>query len=78
MTVFGQTLSGNFAFEQTAGDLVIAASEVELHLGDGTTDFVTLTKGKGAFVVLPTVACRRRHDRLRRPGRRRHAEPHDG
>ena len=56
LTIFGQTLSGNFAFEKTATDLVIAASHVELHLGDGTTDFVSLTEGEGAFVVLAALS----------------------
>jgi hypothetical protein len=61
LNVLGQTLSGNFAFEQTtstdgAGEgrpvTLIAASDVTLRLGDGTTDFVTITDGWGSFVVL--------------------------
>ena len=62
LTVLGQTLSGNFAFEQiTSTDTAtstsrtitrIAVSSVTLRLGDGTTDFVTLTEGQGSFVIL--------------------------
>ncbi|MHC4995763.1 MAG: beta strand repeat-containing protein, partial [Planctomycetota bacterium] len=56
LTVFGQTLSGVFLFEQgtnSDGDTVIrgAASDVGLTLGDGTTDFVTITDGSGEFIV---------------------------
>ena len=54
--VFGQSLGGNFVFEQTttaAGDSVIriAASNVTISLGDGTTDFVRVTNGEGVFIV---------------------------
>ncbi|PYQ02014.1 MAG: hypothetical protein DMF83_24450, partial [Acidobacteria bacterium] len=62
LNVLGQTLSGNFAFEQiTSTDngtstsrtiTRISASNVTLRLGDGTTDFVTLTDGQGSFVIL--------------------------
>src|SRR5207247_3891497 len=61
LNVLGQTLSGNFAFEQiTSTDngtstsrtiTRISASNVTLRLGDGTTDFVTLTDGQGSFVI---------------------------
>ncbi|HEX6130210.1 MAG TPA: VCBS repeat-containing protein, partial [Actinomycetota bacterium] len=66
LSILGQTLSGNFAVEQTrdlgpngvddggAGDdstvLVIAATNVSLRLGAGGTDFVTLSGGEGLFV----------------------------
>ncbi len=60
LTVAGQTLSGSFAIEQSgpAGSqvTVIAASDVTLRLGDGTTDYVTLSGGAGAFVIKPKQA----------------------
>jgi hypothetical protein len=74
LNILGQTLSGNFAFEQAVtpgpdgltnlddpsdqvnddnGSITrIGATEVQLRLGDGTTDFVTLTQGQGSFVIL--------------------------
>ena len=66
LNIFGQTLGGNFSLEQATtnlgaddaqggGDdttvLRIAASDVHLGLGDGTTDFVSLTDGSGFFVM---------------------------
>jgi hypothetical protein len=62
--VFGQTLSGDFAFEQitttTAGQpeesLRISLANVELRLGDGTTDFVRVTEGTGYFLIMTTGA----------------------
>jgi hypothetical protein len=56
--ILGQSLSGNFSFEQVSsatnpGTKItrIAAREVELRLGDGQADFVTLTEGTGSFVL---------------------------
>ncbi|MEQ1861602.1 MAG: LEPR-XLL domain-containing protein, partial [Chthoniobacteraceae bacterium] len=53
--ILGQRLGGNFSFEATGTVpnrvVSIAASNVSLALGDGTTDFVTLTNGSGAFVI---------------------------
>ena len=47
--VLGQTLSGNFGFDQTAaGDISIAATNVALSLGGGT---VSLTGGTGALLI---------------------------
>ena len=47
--VLGQTLSGNFGFDQTAaGDISIAASNVALSLGGGV---VTLSGGTGALLI---------------------------
>ena len=58
LAVLGQTLGGNFAFEQVtiagATRTTIAASHVHLGLGDGTTNFVEVTNGQGAFLVQPT------------------------
>ncbi|MEQ1862956.1 MAG: hypothetical protein ABMA13_23795, partial [Chthoniobacteraceae bacterium] len=58
LSVAGQTLTGNFAFSQSttlAGAKIVrvAISGVSLKLGDGTTDFVSLTNGTGAFIVTP-------------------------
>ncbi len=56
LTVASQTLKGNFAFEQiTRANNVkvtrVAASNVSLSLGDGTTNFVSLTQGEGYFLA---------------------------
>ena len=48
LDVFGQTLSGNFAFESTPDGVAIAATNVELDLGDG---LVVVSGGTGAFVI---------------------------
>ncbi len=58
LNVAGQTLTGNFVLQQSmtlAGGKVvrIAVSGVSLKLGDGTTDFVSLTNGNGAFLITP-------------------------
>ena len=66
--MFGQSLKGNFSFERvvtapkapaTVGETVIkvAASQVELRIGDGTTDFVIVTEGSGNFLILPAGAA---------------------
>ncbi len=46
LTIAGQTLGGNFAFERSGTTTVIAASNVHLSLGG----VVNLTGGEGAFV----------------------------
>ena len=47
--ILGQTLSGNFGFDQTtAGDISIAASNVSLSLGGGA---VSITNGTGALLI---------------------------
>ena len=51
LTVLGQTLTGNFAFQHTASADTLTASNVSLGLGNGTTNFVTLTNGQGSFTV---------------------------
>ena len=51
LTVAGQTLSGDFSVEKTATATTITAAKVTLKLGNGTTDFVSLTNGNGSFVV---------------------------
>ncbi|MCD4726831.1 MAG: hypothetical protein K8R46_04165, partial [Pirellulales bacterium] len=57
LIVLGQTLSGNFSFEQsttpeTGTTVSLSASDVEVGIGDGTTDFVTVTGGEILFVVV--------------------------
>ncbi|MDB4411102.1 hypothetical protein N9182_00820, partial [bacterium] len=51
----GQSLTGNFAFEQRdeAGEQVtiLSFNEVSLGLGDGTTDFVNVTLASGELVL---------------------------
>jgi hypothetical protein len=59
LSVAGQTLTGNFAFEQaTRADTTtltkVSATNVTLNLGDGTTTFVSLTQGEGFFVATAT------------------------
>ena len=57
LTIAGQTSTGNFSFEQVTkapGEKVIkiAASDIELHLGDGnSTDFVVVSAGTGNFLI---------------------------
>ncbi|HXG49304.1 MAG TPA: hypothetical protein VNO52_16895, partial [Methylomirabilota bacterium] len=57
LEVAGQTLTGNFSFEQVTKQpggqkvIKITASEVELHLGNGPEDFVVVSEGTGTFLV---------------------------
>lgn len=56
LSVLGQTLTGNFSFEQVtaAGGeklTTVIASNVSLSLGDGTTSFVSVTNGEGALLL---------------------------
>ena len=58
LRVAGQRLSGNFAFEQstTTGTtptkvVRVIASNVNVGLGDGTTDFLTLTNGSAVLLL---------------------------
>jgi hypothetical protein len=53
ISILGQTLSGDFGFEQSSGNTTLFASNVTVKLGNGSTDFVTLTNGAGSFMVLP-------------------------
>ncbi|MDB2673704.1 hypothetical protein N9Y81_01985, partial [Akkermansiaceae bacterium] len=56
--IAGQILRGNFSFEQRdeAGEQVtiLGFDEVELGLGDGTTDFVRVTQGSGELIMRST------------------------
>ncbi|PYN91696.1 MAG: hypothetical protein DMD91_33745, partial [Candidatus Rokuibacteriota bacterium] len=68
LTVLGQTLTGNFAFEQVTslgangvpggGDDVqvvrVGATGVALALSDGATDLLTVSNASGAIFVTPT------------------------
>ena len=52
LSVLGQTLTGNFGFESSNGTTVqLTASNVSLSLGDGTTNYLSLTNGQGSFTV---------------------------
>ena len=61
LEVEGQTLEGSFAFSKSEtldalgnpirSVIKIAATDVSLGLGDGTTDYVSVTNGQGAFIV---------------------------
>ncbi len=58
LRILGQRLSGDFGFQQLAdGQVVIAAQNVELGLGDGTTDFVRLTNGNAFIVIVPDTSA---------------------
>ncbi len=56
LNIAGQTLTGNFAFEQVTDAshnqvIRLAASNVSLNLGNGTTNFVQVTNGQGSFLL---------------------------
>ena len=62
LTIAGQRLSGNVAFEQLtlSGRAVVrvALSNVRLSIGDGTNELVTVSNGQGSLIVYgvtPTV-----------------------
>ena len=59
LTIAGQSLSGNVAFEQLTGPngafVKVALSEVELAIGDGTKDLLTVSNGQGAVVIYPAT-----------------------
>nr|NLI49984.1 hypothetical protein [Propionibacterium sp.] len=54
LNVMGQRLTGNLAVQKTGTRTVIAFTDVTLRLGDGTTDLVVLSGGRGGFAVAPT------------------------
>ena len=78
LKVAGQTLSGDFAFEQAtkAGTTEkitrVIAQKITLKLGDGTTDFLSLTNGSAAALDrrLAGRSARRSTWRFRRRTRR--------
>ena len=56
--ILGQTLHGDFSFDKvtsgaTAGSLRIAATNVSIGLGDGTTNFLSITNGHGSLLLTP-------------------------
>ena len=51
LSVLGQTLTGNFGFESSNGTVQLTASNVSMSLGDGTTNYLSLTNGQGSFTV---------------------------
>ena len=54
--IAGQRLAGDFSFEQVAvagGNAVrIAVANASLALGDGSRNFLVLSEGEGAFLIL--------------------------
>ena len=51
ISILGQTLSGNFSIEKTTTTTTLTADNVSLHIGNGTSDFVTLTNGHGTLTL---------------------------
>ncbi|CAB5080406.1 hypothetical protein D3OALGB2SA_510, partial [Olavius algarvensis associated proteobacterium Delta 3] len=56
LSILNQSLTGNFFFEQLTqptGETIIrmAASQVNLSLGDGSTDFIAIEQAGGSFVI---------------------------
>src|SRR5262249_51080088 len=60
LTIAGQTLTGDFAFESTTSAPIsgparnvvrVGAANVSLRLGDGAADFVRVTDGQGALIL---------------------------
>ena len=59
ISIGGQALRGDFAFEKTSlfdgtDAVLLAVANVELVLGDAGTASLSLTNGEGALLVLPT------------------------
>ncbi|HXG49000.1 MAG TPA: VCBS repeat-containing protein, partial [Methylomirabilota bacterium] len=55
LSLLGQTLRGNFSFDKVtsgslAGTIRIAATDVSLGLGDGTTELISVTNGEGSLL----------------------------
>ncbi len=51
LTVLGQTLTGDFSFAHTSTTDTLTASNVSFALGNGATNFVTLSHGEGNFTI---------------------------
>ena len=60
LTIAGQTLTGDFAFEKVTSTpasgpartvVRVGAANVSLRLGDGAADFVRVTDGQGALIL---------------------------
>ncbi|OQY08208.1 MAG: hypothetical protein B6I22_01165, partial [Desulfobacteraceae bacterium 4572_123] len=55
LCLFGQSLAGDFSFDKiTSGDMAgtlrVAANDVSMSMGDGSTDLVSITQGSGSFI----------------------------
>ena len=44
---------GDFVFSSDGTTVLVALKNIELGLGDGTTDFISITEGEGAFKITP-------------------------
>src|SRR4029079_11575979 len=57
LTIAGQSLSGNVAFEQVSRGgrtlVRVALSDVNLAIGDGSTDLLTVSGGQGSLLIYP-------------------------
>ncbi|MDB4362509.1 hypothetical protein N9Z46_10320, partial [Akkermansiaceae bacterium] len=51
LDVLGQRLTGNFSFQKSAGEIVIAVTHTVLELGNGDETFITATVEHGVIVV---------------------------
>ncbi|NOS68309.1 MAG: calcium-binding protein, partial [Verrucomicrobia bacterium] len=51
LTIAGQTISGDFGFTKNSTDLLITVANLSVALGDGTTNFVTVTNGFGQINI---------------------------
>ncbi|MFZ0040302.1 MAG: FG-GAP and VCBS repeat-containing protein, partial [Solirubrobacteraceae bacterium] len=49
LTVAGQTLTGDFTFTKGSGNIAVTFQNVSLGLGNGTTNFVSVTQGQGSI-----------------------------
>ena len=47
LTVAGQSVTGNFVFSKSAAEVIVSFDHVVIGLGDGTTDFVTISQHDG-------------------------------
>ncbi len=52
ITAGGQTLSGNFSFTAGTGVLTLTFDHVALGVGDGTTNFISVTNGSGNLSLI--------------------------
>jgi len=51
LTVLGQSLSGDFKFEKTAGGVTVDVSAAELAFGDGTSDVMRVELDSGSMTI---------------------------
>src|SRR5205807_4646783 len=55
LLIAGQTLSGNFSYNNSGGTTKLIASDVMLNLGAGGTTFVSVTGGQGTLTITPNL-----------------------